>query len=74
MRNTLFEGKLKDSFSNKDKKLITETSAEGLQWLASNQDATADQIKDQQKEMESKYNPIMAKVYAEAGVMPGSYV
>ena len=36
MKNTLDDEKLKAAFTEDDKKLITETSAEGLQWLEGN--------------------------------------
>ena len=44
MKNTLDEEKLKSAFTDDDKKVIQETSNEGLQWLESNQDAAADVI------------------------------
>ena len=75
MKNTLDDAKLKEHFTNEDKKLIAEISSEGLQWLEGNQDAEADIVEGKKKEMEAKYNPIMMKVYQEsngqAGQMPG---
>jgi len=75
MKNTLNEEKLKASFTDDDKKLIEETSAEGLQWLEGNGDAEADVIEGKKKELEAKFNPIMMRVYQEnpgaAGGMPG---
>jgi heat shock protein 1/8 len=70
MRNTLMDEKLKDSFTNADKKLIEEIAADGLQWLEGNPDADADAMVGKQKELEQKYNPIMMRVYQEAGVQP----
>ena len=62
MRNTLDDEKLKAAFTEDDKKVITETSAEGLQWLEANQDAEAEVMAGKQKELEAKYNPIMMRV------------
>jgi len=67
MRNTLNEEKLKESFTNEDKKLIEETAAEGLQWLEGNAEAEADVIEGKKKELEAKFNPIMMRVYQETG-------
>ena len=44
MRNTLNDDKLKDKFSDDDKKTIEDTSAEGLQWLEGNQEASAEEM------------------------------
>ena len=76
MKNTLNDEKLKEHFTDDDKKVIEETSAEGLQWLEGNQEADAEVLKGKQKELEAKYNPIMMRVYqasggAGAGGMPG---
>merc|ERR1712087_798573 len=42
MKNTLNEEKLKDAFTEDEKKTIEETSKEGLQWLEGNAEADAD--------------------------------
>jgi heat shock protein 1/8 len=70
MKNSLSEGKLKDSFTNPEKKAIEEGCAEGLQWMEGNQEADADAIDGKKKELEGKFNPIMMRVYQEAGVGP----
>merc|ERR1711939_1163385 len=72
MKNTLNDDKLKDKFTDEDKKTIEETSAEGLQWLEGNQEAEADAMEAKQKELEAKFNPIMMKVYQVAGGAPGA--
>ena len=73
MKNTLTDDKLKDVFTEDEKKTIEETSKEGLQWLEGNQDADADAIEGKQKELEAKFNPIMMRVYQQTGGagMPG---
>jgi len=70
IKQSLDDEKLKEKFTEDDKKVIADVSAEGLQWLESNGDATAEQIKEKQKEIEGKYNPIMMRVYQAAGGAP----
>jgi L1 cell adhesion molecule like protein len=70
IKQSLDDEKLKEKFTEDDKKVIADVSAEGLQWLESNADATAEQIKEKQKEIEGKYNPIMMRVYQAAGGQP----
>lgn len=71
MKNTLDDEKLKSAFTDDDKKVIQDTSAEGLQWLEGNQDADAEVIQGKQKELEAKFNPIMMRVYQQTGAAPG---
>jgi heat shock protein 1/8 len=74
MKNTLNDEKLKEKFTEDDKKVIEELSKEGLQWLEANPMAEPDAIEAEQKKIEAKYNPIMMRVYQEAGGaggMPG---
>merc|ERR1712070_1113889 len=71
MKNTLDDEKLKTHFTDDDKKVIQDVSAEGLQWLEGNGDADADAINGKQKELEAKFNPIMMRVYQAAGGQPG---
>ena len=44
MKNTLNDEKLKDKFTEDDKKVIEEASKEGLQWIEGNQNAEAEEI------------------------------
>uniref|UniRef100_A0A7S3IKP8 Heat shock protein 70 n=1 Tax=Strombidium inclinatum TaxID=197538 RepID=A0A7S3IKP8_9SPIT len=67
MKNTLNEEKLKEAFTDDEKKTVEETAAEGLQWLESNAEADADAIEGKQKELEAKFNPIMMRVYQQTG-------
>jgi heat shock protein 1/8 len=67
MKNTLDDEKLKEHFTTDDANDIHEMSKEGLQWLEGNQEADADALKGKQKEIETKYNPIMMRVYQAAG-------
>ena len=71
MKNTLNDEKLRDKFKEEDKKVIEDTSKEGIHWLESNPNAEAEEIEAKQKELEAKFNPIMMRVYQEAGGAPG---
>jgi len=63
MKNTLTEEKLKEAFSEEDKTTIEDIHKEGMQFLESNPDASAEEYEAKQKEYEAKFNPIMQKVY-----------
>jgi len=67
MKNTLSEEKLKDKFTEDDKKLIEEKINEALSWLEGNQTAEKDEFDSKQKDLEAAINPIMMKVYQAAG-------
>jgi L1 cell adhesion molecule like protein len=67
MKNTLNEEKLKEAFTEDDKKTIEECAKEGLAWMESNSGADADAIEGKQKELEAKFNPIMMRVYQQTG-------
>lgn len=71
MKNTLNEEKLKEKFTSEDKSTIESVSKEGLDWLEANQNASAEEIEAKQKELESKFNPIMMRVYQASGGAPG---
>jgi len=70
IKQSLDEEKLKEKFTIEDKNVIEECTTEGLQWLESNQEASAEDIKQKQKEIEGKYNPIMMRVYQASGQTP----
>lgn len=73
MKNTLNEEKLRDKFTEDDKATIERISKEGLDWLDFNKEASAEEINNKLKELESKFNPIMTRVYQSAagGGAPG---
>merc|ERR1712110_867803 len=75
MKNQLDDEKLKDKFTDDDKKVIEYSTKEVLQWLEGNQGAEASEFEAKQKELEGKFNPIMMRVYqgaGGAGGMPGA--
>lgn len=71
MKNTLNDEKLKEKFTEDDKKVIEDAAKEGLQWLEGNPMAEPEEIEAKQKDIEGKYNPIMMRVYQAAGGAPG---
>lgn len=71
MRNTLNDEKLRDKFTEDDKKNIDEMSKEGLQWIESNQMAEPSDIEAEQKKLESRFHPIMTRIYQAAGGAEG---
>jgi len=71
MKNTLNEEKLKDKFSEEEKKEIEDLSSSTLQWLEGNDSADAEEMEAKYKEVEAKFNPIMMKVYQAAGGAAG---
>merc|ERR1712178_318242 len=64
---------MKNKLTEDDKKVITESTKEVLQWLESaGADADVTAFEEKQKELEGKFNPIMMRVYQAAGGAPGS--
>jgi heat shock 70kDa protein 1/2/6/8 len=64
MRNALHDNAVNAKFSPIDVQTIDQLSAEGLQFLATNgADADASDIQVMMRKIESKYNPIMQRVY-----------
>jgi len=72
IKNQLQDEKLKDKFTDDDKKVVEECSAEGLQFIQSaGETAEAEEFEAKQKEIEAKFNPIMMRIYQAAGGAPG---
>jgi len=74
MKTTLDDEKVKDKISEDDMKKITDKCDEAIKWLDANQLAEVDEFNDKQKEVESVCNPIITKLYQDAGGaggMPG---
>lgn len=70
MKNTLIDEKLKEKFTEDDKKVIEDSVADNLKWLENNQSAEEDVLKEKLKQCEEKFNPIMMRVYQQAGAPP----
>jgi L1 cell adhesion molecule like protein len=63
MKNQLDDEKMKDKFTEEDRKVIADACKETLQWVEGNETAEATEYEAKQKELESKFNPIMMRVY-----------
>jgi len=62
--------KLGGKLSDEEKEKIEEIVNEKISWLEENQEAEADELKAQKKEMEDIIQPIIAKLYQDAGGAP----
>ncbi|CAX44665.1 heat shock protein, putative [Candida dubliniensis CD36] len=69
LKNTLSEEQFKSKLDASEIEEVTKAADETISWLDSNQTATQEEFADQQKELESKANPIMTKAY-QAGATP----
>lgn len=67
IRNSLTQEQLKDKFSSEDKEKIENLVKEHIDWLDKNNSAEKDEYDSRRKEVEEVYNPIIQKVYQQAG-------
>merc|ERR1712196_111958 len=69
LKNTLDDDEkgLADKIDEEDKEKIEEAVKDGLEWLEDNQEAEKEEFEAKQKEVEGIVNPIMQKVYQQAG-------
>ena len=71
IKQTLKDEKLKDKFSEDEKKQIEGKGDEVLKWLNDNPAASKEEYDAKLKEIEAVFNPIMQKIYQQAGGAPG---
>nr|CUU98813.1 hypothetical transcript [Hymenolepis microstoma] len=71
MKSTVEDEKVKEKIGESDRKRMVEKCEEVLKWLDSNQMAEKDEFEHKQKELESVCNPIITKMYQEAGGADG---
>ena len=68
MRNTINDSdKLGDKIDEEDKETIEEAVTATIDWLDENPDADAEEYQEKQQELEEVCNPIVTKLYQEAG-------
>jgi L1 cell adhesion molecule like protein len=67
VRNSLDGEELKDKFSEEDKATLKESVDDALKWLEENREAAAEEYEAKQKELEGIVNPIMVRLYSQAG-------
>ncbi|KAL1746342.1 heat shock protein HSS1 [Schizophyllum fasciatum] len=73
LRNTLTEEKVAEKLEADDKAKLETAINETISWLDNSQEASEEEYKDRQKELESVANPIMQKLYGAAGGAPGGF-
>ena len=71
VRQTLNDEKLKDKFSADEKKQVETKVDEVLKWVNDNPAASKEEYDAKVKEIEAVFNPIMQKIYQQAGGAPG---
>merc|ERR1712226_1684988 len=75
MKSAVEDEKLKDKIPESDRNMIIQKCDEAIKWLDGNQTAEKDEYDDKLKELEGVCNPIMTKLYQQAGAgaggMPG---
>eukprot|EP00834_Sanchytrium_tribonematis_P001637 NODE_42_length_34079_cov_0.552619.p1 type:complete len:655 gc:universal NODE_42_length_34079_cov_0.552619:6536-4572(-) len=75
LRNTMGEDNLKDKFTPQDKDALDQKINETISWLDAHPSEKKDAYEAKKKELEGVANPIMQKLYAQAGQgqggMPG---
>jgi len=67
VRNTVRDEKLKDKIDSSDKAAIEKAVEEATKWLDANQSASKEEFDAKMKELEGVVNPIMTKLYSQAG-------
>ncbi|KAI4527541.1 heat shock protein HSS1 [Schizophyllum commune Loenen D] len=73
LRNTLNEEKVAEKLEPADKTKLETAINETITWLDNSQEASEEEYKDRQKELEGVANPIMQKLYGAAGGAPGGF-
>merc|ERR1739849_6912 len=73
LKSTIDDASVADKLSTEDKDTLRSKAGEVIDWLDNNQSAEIDEFEDKKKELESVANPIMTKMYQNAGGqgMPG---
>lgn len=73
LRNSLTDDKLADKFDPADKTKLEAAVNETISWLDASQEASKDEYESKQKELEAVANPIMQRLYGQAGGAPGGF-
>ncbi|KAI7876184.1 70 kDa heat shock protein 3 [Lichtheimia hyalospora FSU 10163] len=72
LRNTLQEEKVASAMEEADKTKLNSAIDEAIKWLDESQEASKEEYEGKQKELEEVANPIMMKIYQQAGGAPGA--
>jgi len=76
LRNTLQDEKIASHIDAGDKDKLNKAIDETIEWLDHNQEATKEEYESRRKELEGVANPIMTKMYQQAGAAgaaPGGF-
>ena len=71
VKQSINDAKLKDKFSEDEKKQIEGKIDEVLKWVNENPAASKEEYDGKVKEIEAVFNPIMQKIYQQMGGAPG---
>jgi heat shock protein 1/8 len=72
LRNSLTDDKLASKFDAADKSKLETAVNETISWLDASQEGSIEEYNEKQKELEGIANPIMQKLYAQAGAGAGA--
>ncbi|CAD8106197.1 unnamed protein product [Paramecium sonneborni] len=72
IKNTINDEQFKDKFTSDEKRQLTDLVEQTQKWLDSHQNEDADTYKNKLKELESKFHPIMQRLYASTGAGAGA--
>jgi len=65
VRNSLERDDLKDKIAEEDRNTLNEAVDGATKWLQEHPDASAQELEDKRKELESVVNPVMVKLYSQ---------
>jgi heat shock protein 1/8 len=72
LRNSLTDDKLASKFDAADKSKLETSVNEAISWLDASQEGSIEEYQEKQKELEAIANPIMQKLYSQAGAGAGA--
>jgi L1 cell adhesion molecule like protein len=75
MKNSMNEEKLRDKFSDEDKRVLEDAVNSTIAWIdnlsSDDSEYTLEQVEQKTKEFQDVCNPVMAKIYQSGNVPPG---
>jgi len=71
MKSTIDDEKFKAKLEDHDRKVVSDKCDDAIRWLDQNQQAEKEEYDHKQKELEDIFNPIIKRIYQEAGGQEG---
>jgi len=71
MKSTIDDEKFKAKLEEHDRKVVSDKCDDAIRWLDQNQQAEKEEYDHKQKELEDIFNPIIKRIYQEAGGQEG---